>query len=105
MEREYSRVWYAHTHVLCAQLLKCPWPVVVQNPPKLMNVVLKKLTVKIMNSSGISGIFMVLLMRRELPEYYQIIKKPIDLKKIKVCACVCVCNGQFRYTSVRAPQT
>ena len=26
---------------------------------------------------------MVLPTRRELPEYYQIIKKPIDLKKIK----------------------
>ena len=31
----------------------------------------------------ISEIFMVLPTRRELPEYYQIIKKPIDLKKIK----------------------
>ena len=32
----------------------------------------------------ISDIFMQLPSRRELPEYYQIIKKPIDLKKIKV---------------------
>ena len=32
----------------------------------------------------ISGIFMVLPTRKELPEYYTIIKKPIDLKKIKV---------------------
>jgi SWI/SNF-related matrix-associated actin-dependent regulator of chromatin subfamily A protein 2/4 len=31
----------------------------------------------------ISDIFMVLPTRKELPEYYQIIKKPIDLKKIK----------------------
>ena len=33
----------------------------------------------------ISSVFMVLPTRKELPEYYQIIKKPIDLKKIKVC--------------------
>lgn len=32
----------------------------------------------------VSSIFMVLPTRKELPEYYQIIKKPIDLKKIKV---------------------
>ena len=32
----------------------------------------------------ISDIFMILPTRRELPEYYHIIKKPIDLKKIKV---------------------
>lgn len=31
----------------------------------------------------IAGIFMVLPTRRELPEYYQIIRKPIDFKKIK----------------------
>ena len=31
----------------------------------------------------ISDVFMVLPTRRELPMYYQIIKKPIDLKKIK----------------------
>ena len=41
--------------------------------------------VEYQNGSGrrISDIFMVLPTRRELPEYYQIIKKPIDLKKIK----------------------
>ena len=32
----------------------------------------------------ITGIFMVLPTRKELPEYYQIIRKPIDFKKIKV---------------------
>ena len=32
----------------------------------------------------IAGIFMVLPTRKELPEYYQIIRKPIDFKKIKV---------------------
>ena len=32
----------------------------------------------------ISDIFMVLPSRKELPQYYQIIKKPVDLKKIKV---------------------
>jgi SWI/SNF-related matrix-associated actin-dependent regulator of chromatin subfamily A protein 2/4 len=31
----------------------------------------------------IAGIFMVLPTRKELPEYYQIIRKPIDFKKIK----------------------
>ena len=33
---------------------------------------------------SVSDIFMLLPTKRELPEYYQIIKKPIDLKKIKV---------------------
>ena len=33
---------------------------------------------------SVSDIFMMLPTKRELPEYYQIIKKPIDLKKIKV---------------------
>ena len=36
------------------------------------------------NGRQISSIFMVLPTRKELPNYYQIIKKPIDLKKIKV---------------------
>ena len=36
------------------------------------------------NGRCVSDIFMVLPSRRELPQYYQIIKKPIDLKKIKV---------------------
>ena len=36
------------------------------------------------NGRQISSIFMVLPTRKELPEYYQIIKKPIDLKKVKV---------------------
>ena len=43
---------------------------------------------------------MVLLARRELPEDYQIIKNPIDLKNIKVrsavCVCVCVCVCVWR---------
>ena len=46
----------------------------------------------------IAGIFMVLPTRKELPEYYQIIRKPIDFKKIKVhmlhirisTTCICV---------------
>ena len=33
----------------------------------------------------ISTIFMALPTRKELPHYYQVIKKPVDLKKIKVC--------------------
>ena len=37
------------------------------------------------NGREVSGIFMVLPTRKELPDYYQLIKKPIDLKKIKVC--------------------
>ena len=45
----------------------------------------------------ISSIFMILPTRKELPEYYQIIKKPIDLKKVKVSdmcvhTCTCVCD-------------
>ena len=58
-----------------------------------MMVKLWELTVEFKNSAGrqVSGIFMVLPTRKELPDYYQIIKKPIDLKKIKVCVCVCVC--------------
>ena len=45
-----------------------------------------ELTVEARDRNGrrVSDIFMVLPTRRELPEYYQIIKKPIDLKKIKV---------------------
>ena len=37
----------------------------------------------------ISSIFMALPTRKELPHYYQVIKKPVDLKKIKVHVCVC----------------
>ncbi len=37
-----------------------------------------------LNGRQISSIFMILPTRKELPEYYQIIKKPIDLKKVKV---------------------
>ena len=46
-----------------------------------------ELIVDYKDSSGrqISAIFMVLPTRKELPQYYQIIKKPMDLKKIKVC--------------------
>ena len=45
-----------------------------------------ELTVDHRDSTGrqITGIFMVLPTRKELPEYYQIIRKPIDFKKIKV---------------------
>ena len=32
----------------------------------------------------ISEVFIALPTRKELPQYYQIIRKPIDLKKIKV---------------------
>lgn len=66
---------------------KRPKPSVTPNPPRLTRMMIKlwELTVEAKNSSGrqISSIFMLLPTRRELPEYYQIIKKPIDLKKIK----------------------
>ena len=42
----------------------------------------------------LSAIFMVLPTRKELPDYYQIIKKPIDLKKMRVSTCMqCVWNS------------
>ena len=67
---------------------KRPKPSVMPNPPRLTRLMVKlwEMTVEAKNSSGrqISSIFMLLPTRRELPEYYQIIKKPIDLKKIKV---------------------
>ena len=49
-----------------------------------------EMTVDHRDSTGrqITGIFMILPTRRELPEYYQIIKKPIDFKKIKVRICI-----------------
>lgn len=52
-----------------------------------MMIKLWEMTLEVENSAGrqVSGIFMVLPTRKELPEYYQIIKKPVDLKKIKVC--------------------
>ena len=51
-----------------------------------MMIKLWELIVDYKDSSGrqISNIFMVLPTRKELPQYYQIIKKPMDLKKIKV---------------------
>jgi len=68
---------------------KRPRPNVVPNPPKLTRMMIKlwEMTLEVENSAGrqVSGIFMVLPTRKELPEYYQIIKKPVDLKKIKVC--------------------
>ena len=39
----------------------------------------------------IAGIFMALPTRKELPEYYQIIRKPIDFKKIKVQDIIYTC--------------
>ena len=73
---------------------KRPRPSVVPNPPKLTRMMIKlwELIVdyKDSNSRQISNIFMVLPTRKELPQYYQIIKKPMDLKKIKVCV-VCMC--------------
>jgi len=66
---------------------KRPRPNVVPNPPKLTRMMIKlwEMTLEVENSAGrqVSGIFMVLPTRKELPEYYQIIKKPVDLKKIK----------------------
>ena len=51
-----------------------------------MMIKLWELIVDYKDSNGrqISNIFMVLPTRKELPQYYQIIKKPMDLKKIKV---------------------
>jgi len=45
------------------------------------------------NGRQISSIFMVLPTRKELPNYYLIIKKPIDLKKIKVCRRIVICQS------------
>ena len=72
---------------------KRPRTSVVLNPPKLTRMMIKlwELIVDYKDSSGrqISAIFMVLPTRKELTQYYQIIKKPMDLKKIKVCSVVC----------------
>lgn len=58
------------------------------NPRSLTNAMMKlwEMIVDCKDSDGrkVSSIFMILPSRKELPEYYQIIKKPIDLKKIKV---------------------
>ena len=35
-------------------------------------------------SRNLAGIFMVLPTRKELPDYYQIIKHPVDIRKIRV---------------------
>lgn len=60
----------------------------VPNPPQLTGAMTRlwEMTVdyKDADNRQISSIFMVLPTRKELPEYYQIIKKPIDLKKVKV---------------------
>jgi len=39
-----------------------------------------------LNSSGrqLSEVFIQLPSRKELPEYYELIRKPVDFKKIKV---------------------
>lgn len=41
------------------------------------------------SSSGrqLSEVFIQLPSRKELPEYYELIRKPVDFKKIKVCGC------------------
>ena len=58
------------------------------SPDKLTKMLIRlwELTVETRNENGrrISDVFMELPTRRELPQYYQIIKKPIDLKTIKV---------------------
>lgn len=58
------------------------------NPPKL-TVQMKKLldiVIHYKDSDGrvLSGAFMQLPSRRELPDYYEVIKKPVDLRKIKL---------------------
>lgn len=46
-------------------------------------------TVSSCSSSGrqLSEVFIQLPSRKELPEYYELIRKPVDFKKIKVCGC------------------
>lgn len=41
------------------------------------------------SSSGrqLSEVFIQLPSRKELPEYYELIRKPVDFKKIKVRGC------------------
>ena len=58
------------------------------NPPKLTRM-MKKLLDVVMNyedSDGriLSKPFMNLPARKELPDYYEVIKKPVDFKKIRV---------------------
>lgn len=84
------------------------------NSPKLTRMMIKlwEMIVEHKDANGreVSGIFMVLPTRKELPNYYQLIKKPIDLKKIKVrgvvlplCVCGCVLTkcGQVVYAHVQ----
>ncbi len=71
------------------------------NSPKMTRMMIKlwEMIVEHKDANGreVSGIFMILPTRKELPNYYQLIKKPIDLKKIKVkggsttIVCMCVC--------------
>ena len=69
----------------------------IPNPTSLTNTMIKLwemiVDYKDKNGRQISSIFMVLPTRKELPNYYQIIKKPIDLKKIKVISTVLCTYG------------
>ena len=57
-------------------------------PGQLTKMMLRlwELTVEARDKNGrrVSDVFMTLPTRESLPEYYRVIKKPMDLKKIKV---------------------
>ncbi|XP_061423760.1 transcription activator BRG1-like isoform X1 [Lethenteron reissneri] len=59
----------------------------VPNPPSLLNKMRKVLdaVLKYKDGSGrqLSQVFVQLPSRKELPEYYELIRKPVDFKKIK----------------------
>ena len=71
-----------------SQRKKAGRPTAAPVSSKMTRMLMKlwEMTVDYRDQTGrqIAGIFMVLPTRRELPEYYQIIRKPIDFKKIKV---------------------
>ncbi len=82
-------IYICHSLLIPVQRKKRPRvPSATPNPPKLTRMMIRlwELTAEHKDGLGrqVAAIFMVLPTRKELPEYYQIIKKPIDLRKIKV---------------------
>ena len=87
VQEQYMYIKFIHVHCLF-QRKKTGRSPAAPVPSKVIRMLMKlwDITVDYRDHTGrqIAGIFMVLPTRKELPEYYQIIRKPIDFKKIKV---------------------